>query len=457
VYGQSLAWTWHWLVDTAGPSLQIDLGAEAVDDRLRAVTQETIERMLAPRVVAPVLLPKYVDLWSQTSPAPGLEPDIAAFLHGPTRGSADVQVVWRADIEASWLSDASPRPLERALTDILGSCPPSSLEAMSVPIAAVRAWLAARLSESTKRTEVTVADVEGAEDAEEESRDAEQRIAPAVVWANDQAHMITRADEVVPGATIVVPATYGGIGQGNWDPTATSPSVSDRGDEAQLLHRGRAIMRWHTRVFDSWNADRAGPRIEDGEQEEPSRGDEWEAYDSWAADTLQHGVPDWASVAIHATLQARRRIVRVAIPKHEGPGQAPVIWRASIAVRRISRARLKELRQRHREVRLEGLECATDTDAATSSGNAIELEVHLNDVTDYARQFATHVGLEDRLLEDVVLAAATHDIGKIDPRFQLWLHEGDQVRRAMAVNPLAKSGTPPGDHGARRRAQLLSG
>jgi len=41
---------------------------------------------------APALLPAYADFWSQTSPIPNADPEVALFLHGPNRSPASVQI-----------------------------------------------------------------------------------------------------------------------------------------------------------------------------------------------------------------------------------------------------------------------------------------------------------------------------------------------------------------------------
>ena len=60
-------------------------------------------------------------------------PILGLFLHGPSL-DADVQVVWRSDINADVLdTEAARRSLEL--------CPPSALEALPLPVWAVRRWL----------------------------------------------------------------------------------------------------------------------------------------------------------------------------------------------------------------------------------------------------------------------------------------------------------------------------
>lgn len=44
---------------------------------------DKLAEMVAPKEHAPVLLPAYLDLWMQTSPAPTVVPDVSLWLHGP--------------------------------------------------------------------------------------------------------------------------------------------------------------------------------------------------------------------------------------------------------------------------------------------------------------------------------------------------------------------------------------
>ena len=97
VYGAALARTWAWLHQQAGGSAEIDFGVAHLAPRLPAGAN--LEALNAPSVSAPVMLPAHIDALSQTSPVPQPSPEVALFLHGPERASADVQVCWRSDLE----------------------------------------------------------------------------------------------------------------------------------------------------------------------------------------------------------------------------------------------------------------------------------------------------------------------------------------------------------------------
>ena len=143
-----------------------------------------------PPTSAPVLIPEYLDLWSQNR-ADGPAFDISVFLHG-VQQERDVQVVWR-DLDL-----ARDRPF---LKSLLKALPPSSLEAVSVPLRELRGWLGDR---------------------------------PAIRLGTEM--NIQPAEDIGVGATVVVPAEYGGIGRhGTFDGSADH--VSDVSSAAMRDHR----------------------------------------------------------------------------------------------------------------------------------------------------------------------------------------------------------------------------
>src|SRR5690606_13418151 len=110
----------------------VDFGIDAAPRWLPK--DEALRECLTPREKAPILMPAFLDRWSRTSPEPADDPDVAIFLHGPQAGPADVQVVWRADV--------LPTEPDALTIERVQVCPPSGLEALSVPYVAVRKWLA---------------------------------------------------------------------------------------------------------------------------------------------------------------------------------------------------------------------------------------------------------------------------------------------------------------------------
>ncbi|MCY4509661.1 MAG: type I-U CRISPR-associated helicase/endonuclease Cas3 [Acidobacteria bacterium] len=157
-------------------------------------TPESIPRFNDDRVLnpehAPLLLPEYLTLWSQTR-ASGPAYNVAAFLHG--RDAAhDVSIIWR-DIREDDTHETRARLIE--------NLPPSSLEAVRIPIGRARRWLGAR-----KAT----------------------RVGPRTEQID--------GTEIKPDDTIVVPESYGGLRDGTFDEGCTH-GVTNVTAAALMEHR----------------------------------------------------------------------------------------------------------------------------------------------------------------------------------------------------------------------------
>ena len=75
------------------------------------------------------------------------------------------------------------------------------------------------------------------------------------------------------------------------------------------------------------------------------------------------------------------------------------------------------------------------------TGRPVTLSDHLDGVGLLARQFAARCGLPAEVVADFELAGQLHDLGKLDLRFQIRLHNNDVLAAASAEVPLAKSAT----------------
>jgi CRISPR-associated endonuclease/helicase Cas3 len=354
---------------------------------------DDLTKLLAPKPAAPTLLPAYLDLWVQTSPAPSQLPDVSLWLHGPSAGPADVQIVWRADLTEEVLQ----RDDVETATTIVASVRPSSLEAVSLPFVTARAWLA-------NRTARDLGDTEGA--ALDESDESAERGRRALRWRSDDSEIVD-STTLKPGDTIVVPASYGGIRNGCFDAASTEP-VGDRAEQSELLARARPVLRLHPVIVEN-----LGLSLPLDEPEEARA-----ALGGLAATS------DWP-----AWKKLWRRV-------------PPSVLRQAIS---------------DEESLEDGVELTTDADDSSFAGRAVSLAEHSGDVERFAREYATRCGLDPWLTEHVAMAAWLHDIGKADRRFQLMLRGGCEIDLFKDETVLAKSAIPPGGREARRRAQQRSG
>ncbi len=436
VYGSALAATWKWLnaqvtVQGRGKNKEsfVDLGVVASAERLPE--GDVLAKLCSPAPHAPVMLPAHLDMWVQTSPVPAPDPDVALFLHGPTSGPPDVQVVWRGDL-------VEGREVEWA--DVVALVPPSSGEAMPIPLYAARAWLAK--PEATDAAN-QMADVEGTEESELENTPGVGR--NALRWRGLEQSEIIRADGLRPGDTVVLPSTYGGADEFGWNPTS-SALVTDIGDAVSMRQRSTAALRIYPTVIREWL-----PKQPDGSSNALSAAiyrlidsidtDE-EVGESDVLVAISESLEIAESVRQAATvLAADRRCRRMIYPDRKGLAFT-ASRRLPLAARALVDAEL--------------VAQFTDEDDASCMTRKVTLSEHSCGVVSFARQFATACRLPNDLIDDLALAAWLHDVGKADPRFQVMLHGGDEVAAAVAGEPVAKSGMNPRNRGAYRLARERS-
>jgi CRISPR-associated endonuclease/helicase Cas3 len=417
VYGSSLAATWSYL-QTRVASGVVDLGVSALSANPPA--PELAATLVPQSKRAPVLLPGHIDAWTQTSPLlrPDPDPDVALWLHGPERESAEVQIVWRADLLdddlARWGQD---RERDEGVQESLTLVRPSTLEALSLPLHAARAWLEGEAVPA-------IADVL-AEASTEERRRSGAVEAPVALLRRDEVWRPAKANELRPGDVVVVPATRGGLRAGSFDPEA-SEQVLDLGDLAQLRGRGVLSLRTHPEALRWLHGAPPPPKP----SEEGTPRDDREALEAWLG-ALEGPAPtgvrerEWLGLR---TTKLRRDPVAVKA-RSEGGEQAGYL----ILVQRLARDPKAEV---------EIGEAYTDDDRSSFTSSDLGLRQHSSDVRTKVELFVRALGLPESVARDVALAGWLHDVGKVDPRFQLMLAGGDEVRLASLEEPLAKSRLP---------------
>lgn len=452
IYGPALAATWRWLTRLGS----VDFGIRRLPDPHADEPATDVSSLNAPARTGPILLPTHLDQLAQTSVAISGEPDVSRWLHGddvPT--SPDVQVVWRADIDEEAIRNGLRHAAERdktatELSARLSACPPAATEAMTVPLAAVRHWLA-------QDATVEVTDVDGVNASDVEETDRPMR--PWVTWEAGKAVPHDGIDRtrrrITPGSVVVVPALYGGIHAGTWDPSSADP-VEDLATAA-LLGQGRlAVLRLHPALLPPLD-DSDGPSIPTPAAFDIVTKAERRDLVFALLSALPDGDLDQAMRdAVQMVLEAVRprgwdRCLRSSLVMSSAEG---TWWRGAAGKESASVIVSVRPPKYEKPSILTGPTAQTDAtdEANVFTGARVTLERHLRGVDDWARHLATQLGLPPELVTDLTLAGRLHDLGKHDPRFQLMLHEGDEVACAAAPEDLAKSARR--DPSAQRRREI---
>ncbi len=433
VYGAALGETWQWLETSPR-----DFGIQAMDACLPK--GDDLASMLPRSSRAPVMLPAHLDAWAQTMPAPWPDPDVSLWLHGvDQRPDADVQIVWRADVSPELIEQADSgqvaNPEEKtrrdralaALLERMDVCPPSGLEALSVPIGAVRAWLGGRPA-------ADIADVEGRSEAEDERHAESGTARGALLWKGDDSAVVY-ADGLRPGMTLVVPCAYGGLSFGTWDPSSSAP-VTDLGDRARWEQTRRPALRLHPALTDAaWHAPE--PAGDDDEDD-----DESERVARWLSEIEAVTLPPWLGDIVRELNKSKRRPPAIVRLRSVDLGTT----REPAYLGLVGRTRCRD----------DGTDVSSEDDGASHTGVQVTLDCHMKGVRTWAGRFAAQCGLPEERVRDLEIAARWHDAGKVDPRFQRLLRGGSLLSDDDDSEPLAKSKIVAADRATRVRARERS-
>ncbi len=381
VYGVSLANTWKWLKSKAIND-EFDFGVSAVHTATAGIDLGPLN---APTANAPVLFPAHLDSWVQTNPKPTPDPEPALFLHGPKQsGQPDVQVVFRSDLGDDpdmWI-------------DIVALCPPSTSEAVAVPIGVFKKWLAGILVEDKS------SDVEGEVTLpEDDEDDAADRF--ALCWQGpEKSTKISEPKKVQPNRVYVIPCS--------------APDVSLLGDfidETPCDYAQEAFQ--HSR-------DKALLRLPDLDIPDDASRAEATALVSEAIqaikDKLTDDSPGWLKRAVDSLKSAKTREV----DPHPLGGFVVT-----------GKTRLRQFDPTYLD----------DSEPADSyRGREISLIEHSRGVAAHAQRFAGGCRLDVNLYTQ---AGLWHDLGKLDPRFQAMLKQTSPRTAPGVGDPLAKSARSP--------------
>jgi CRISPR-associated endonuclease/helicase Cas3 len=425
IYGKAIYETWMWLNE---PEQQlkngiVDFGFAALNgriDSLRAADSEAFKSLLAPAEDAPVLLPAHLDLLCQTSPRPAPEPDVALFLHGKRPPAPEVRVVFRADLKG-----------EDEDIETLSLVPPTSPEVLAVPIYRLKAWLLQADAEDTG------CDVEGLRKEEpEDAHNAGQAAGHKfVIWKGREHSEVT--DDVArvrPNDLVVLRPSKQAIselGQTVDDPEGLGPDWLDLAEHAIGQARGRAVLRVHRDVLEPLCGHASVASLVALVDSDPEPDEVLAALGAVLAEdgarsqrsepTTSGFLPEWLKKII-TTLQADRRL-RVA----EHPSGGFIL---------IGKTKL-DAGDSDPEDDL----FADAEDLTSQAAEPVLWQAHTATICACAGEFAARC-LCDGFGDATIAAAQAHDLGKLDSRFQLLLHGGDESAASVG-EPLAKSAEVP--------------
>lgn len=390
IYGASLGETWKWLKSKAADDV-FDFGVAQV----RVATEGVdLTPLNAPAPDAPVLFPTHLDCWVQTHPVPYPDPDVAVFLHGPQQtGQPDVQVVLRDDLDDD--------PDQWA--EVVALLPPSSSEAVAVPIGVFKKWLAGETPEDNS------GDIEGGATMEDDTLEDESTSRFALCWKgaeSDDTRVVSDPKDVRPNRTYVVSCSAPDVTR--LADFITHPSA-DYAEEAFQRSRDKAVLRLQgVTLAEDLTDDEAADVVTAAIQQR-------QTDDS----------PEWVKRAVRELADPKKRIVEV----------HPVAGLVVVGKRRLHQY---------------DPEFLDDDNSSYSSGRSVTLTDHSRGVAERAGRFATALGLDAGTYRR---AGYYHDLGKLDPRFQAMLKQSSP-RTAVGV-PLAKSAKCPRTKEEREEARSV--
>lgn len=393
VYKDSLRETWLFVNEIASSGF-VNMGVESGDggvttvaEHLRSKSEVEREKLRLVTIPGPKLLPSHLDALVQTSPTPHQQPEIDLFLHGVKKGNPDVNVIWRQD-----LNDLPRHDWHK----VVSVCPPTSLEAMPVPVWNFRKWFE---GEPDKQAFGDESDLE-ISNSDFEVRTREEHIRPeALIWRgkDDDVKPPEKGADFRPGDTIVLAES-----SGVWNELGHVPPgyQIDLGDLGRLQLKRSLTLRLHPAVMREWGNPSAQAALESallGQDidEEAFRG------------TLKQIEPPIRVLSAGDDLWWTDFAETCSISRYPaGPG-----WLLEGFFRRNKK------RKR----------------------TPVFLKDHLDDVAGNISSMSGDL-LSADLRRAIEFAANYHDYGKVDVRYQTWLRNGDRMAAELAPVPLAKSG-----------------
>lgn len=457
LYGDARETTWSWLTELA-PTAEADRvapdlldGPDAGPAALAELTSGVdLSAMRLLPADSPTLLPTHLEVWARTSPRPATDVPIAPFLHGYDSGQPEVHLVWRSDLDAAVVGEWG---------SLVSALPPTGDERLTVPLRAFRRWIrsggvrgAADMGDAIALDRDT-----GDSDGEEFNDGARETVALRWSAEGEAEDLLLPRDvgRVQPDQVIVLPSSIGGCDRFGWAPASTAP-VPDIGDlcgpTPVLRLSPLPTLRQTLSILDVTLTEAGSASI--------STGIEQALEDEDPMVLARAGLDLWKMLPT----RARAALLRLdpgdgADAEAKEPGLTGVLLDRDRTRAGLVRLTFRGTRSRAVDARRSS-DSAADPAGSSYSSAPVTLEVHQAAVAARARTIAENLGLPAAQTESVVAAAAWHDVGKLDRRFQTMLTGGDDLAADVALasgDPLAKSGLDPADRSVWRRAHRASG
>lgn len=464
IYGKAIGETWNWLNNKiatgSGKNKSVDFGLNAMQEHLEGLSADALTEMLAPKQDAPYLQDKYAELWSRTNPTPSADPEVGIFLHGVDAGLPDVQVVWRCDLLNNGETEFDER-YEADYINVISLVPPMRMESCSVPLWEVQRLLSPDRSNTAGQTMSSdLSDVEGTRGAPSPQPPRRQ----VLIWRgpeqtahrNSTGSFLAEANQIRPGDTIILPSTIGGCDKFGWNPDAVetngeTKSVNDVADSCARWSRGRAMIRLHPALLNRWMDDGTIPEHDDED-----------ALDALLAkvaknESVPRGVRQSAA-DLQNCKKSDRWIARYEFAKLNDDTPAPPFLLCGNQRLEIARI-LQESQGTAEDLAGSGASPVDDDSTSFGAERCVTLDDHTDGVVSHAERFSRLASLV-RLRNDFSVAARWHDLGKLDYKFQVMLHNGEELDTVLALQNhqyLAKSNIPWTDRPARHRAKQQAG
>lgn len=445
VYGAATQETWKYLRDRSEPGQErIDFGIVPARELTTPAPPET----RAEAVFVPTLLGTHIERWAATRPAPLPDQDVAPFLHGFGRSVPEVSVAWRA--APGMPTHADSQQQQAIWQQWLDLVRPVEWEFVNVPVWELRALIA------NQPSPLTTSDLETAT-----SPQAEGGGTPAVPAAassvlgvvyrgpGNEPRLVRDPGDIAVGDLIVLDSAVGGHDRWGWTGRRAEPdtSVPDVADIAP------------SRTACSIRLDAKG-RVLASLANEERVGEVEKLVETTVAALADRDADDLPSLDFDALEPSLRRLAT------EGLLVEPARALLNRALDERWAARISSFTEGNEkgkavlllEQRLAGIPpmdaISDDDEGSTSSSPRPQLLTeHSAEVRDLARQFTEALALPERAATTVALAAQWHDIGKVEQRFQVMLHDGDSLG-ALSGEYRAKSGRDWRDPVAKQAARL---